>query len=715
MKPIETMLLALAAVVPLAGWGCGAGTERPLPGASGSDDDDDDDVSQDRWTGAAQVRVVDTDGVPVEGAFALQGGAPEEDWVVTHADGLATIGVTDDGVTDRWLVADKVGYTAGGVDLDDELGPVGIQEIVIYPLPDADADNRLYAFQPGGDGSATDTEHCGHCHHTIADDWIDSRHRGSASNPNVWDVYVGGIDVDADTCAERGGWIDAGQQPGVEGGTQERCYLGAGVLPFLHDACGAPGQAACDHPAGAADLEAFGSCGDCHVPAFEGVDPGAIDFARATGVAHDEGVACDLCHKVRSVEVGPAPGRESLVLQRPSEPTKIFGQAFDPITFGPYPDVPIGIMKGAYSPQIRDAGWCSACHQYARAALHPEQDVDPERWPDGLPILETYAEYLASPYEATPDTCQSCHMAELDEESSTYDLTTQGLIPSVSQGWLRALGEVRHHDLAADEADGAGIQMTLDLDGDEVVATVTVRNQHAGHALPTGAPMRQFLVHVTAADAAGVDVPASGGQAIPGDGGWRYRGEFGLDADLVDTSLTLPGQDLADVEIARFIRPTGEWDDYEGPGTGAFDGLSAEDKGQQLHDVIAQRAIVSTTGDTAELDAGVLELLPGDLVYLAGPDDAAGAPGWLYGKTFLDADGDRGVPHYRAVDVAVDNRIAAGGRGVSIHRFPAPQAGDLNVTATLMYRRHRASIAGFYGWEVEDEELVVQSVVYSVE
>ncbi len=715
MKTIETILFALAVAAPLACWGCGSGTERPLPGASGSDDDDDDDHSGARWTGATQVRVIDPDGTPVEGAFALQGGALEEDWVVTDDEGLATLGVTDDGVTDRWLLADKEGYVAGGVDLDDEVGPVGIQDIVIYPLPAPDADNRDYTFQPGGDGSAEDTEFCGHCHRTIADDWVDARHRGSASNPNVWDVYVGGIDADAEACAARGGWIDAGQEPGVAGGTRQRCYLGEGVLPFLHDTCGEPGQSACDHPDGAAELDTFGSCGDCHVPAFEGVEPGEIDFARSVGVAHDDGVACDLCHKVRSVDVGPAPGREALALQRPSEPTKIFGQDFDPITFGPYPDVPIGIMKGAYSPQFRDAGWCSACHQYARDALHPDQGVDPERWPDGLPILETYAEYLASAYEATPDTCQSCHMAELDEESSTYDLTTQGLIPSVSQGWLRALGEVRHHDLAATEADGAGIQMTVELDGDEVVATVTVRNQHAGHALPTGAPMRQFIVRITATDADGLDVLASGGQAIPEDGGWRVRGELGLDADLLDTTLTLPGQELTGVELARFVRPTGVWDDYDGPGTGSFDGLSAEEKGLPLYDVIAQRAVLSIDGDAAELDADVPDLQPGDLVYLGGPDDTAGAPGWLYGKTFLDADGERGVPHYRAVDVTVDNRVAAGERGVSTHRFPAPQSGELTVTATLVYRRHRASIASFYGWEVDDEELVTQDVVYSAE
>ena len=694
--------------------GCGTGTGRPLPSERDDDDLGDDDETFGRWSGSAQVRVVDPDGEPVAGAYALLGGAADEDWEVTDDEGLATVRVDDDGITDRWLVADKEGYTAGGVDLDDELGPTGVSEIVIFPLPDLEEDNLAYAFQPGGTGESPDTSECGHCHRTIADDWSTSNHRGSASNPRVWDVYVGGSDLDAEACAVRGGWMAEGQEPGVAGGSRTRCYVGAGVLRFLHEDCGAEGEDGCDHPDHAADLDTFGSCGDCHVPAFEGAQPGAIDFARSMGVAHDEGVTCDLCHKIRGMTPGPSPGRDgAIALQRPSEPTNIFGQEFDPITFGPYPDVPLGIMKGAYSSRFRDEAWCSACHEYARPALHPDQEVDPERWPDGLPILETYSEYLASAYAATPDTCQGCHMIELDEESSTYDITTQGLTPSVDQGWFRALGEVRHHDFARVETEGYGLQMSLAEEDGAVVATVTVRNNHAGHALPTGAPMRQFVVLVEAADAEGDDVPAIGGQALPEDGGWRHRGEVDLDVSVDGPTLTFAGQAIADVQTARFVRPTATWDDYDGPGTGSFDGLAPEDKGLPIHHVIAERAITAIAADTIDLAEPVEDLQPGDLVYLCDLTDLAGAPGWLYGKTFLDAAGTRGVPHYRAIDLAVDNRIAAGDASTTTHHFPVPEAGDLTVTATLMYRRLRASVAAQYGWELEDEELAVQPVVFS--
>jgi len=625
------------------------------------------------------------------------------------------VSVDDDGITDRWLVADKVGYTTGGVDLDDELGPDGVTEIVITPLPEVGEDNVDYAFQPAGHSASPDTSECGHCHRTIADDWVSSRHSRSANNPYVWDVYVGGTDADEAACAALGGWMAEGQQPGVPDGLLERCYLGAGVLPFLHDACGSAGEQACDHPEAAAALTAFGSCGDCHVPATEGAAPGHIDFARSTGIAHDEGVTCDLCHKVRSVQPGSSPGREAMTLQRPSEPTSIIGQEFDPITFGPYPDVAVGVMKGSYTEQFREDTWCSSCHQYSRPALHPDQLVDPVRWPDGLPILETYEEYLAGNYAGTPDSCQSCHMAQLDEESSTYDITALGLVPSIANGWLRAPGEVRHHHFATTEYEGVTLLVTAEAEDDEVVATVTVRNSYGGHGLPTGAPMRQYIVHVEAVDDDGQGVAASGGQAIPEDGGWRHRGEMDVDAFLDGTSLTLAGQELAEVQTARFVRPTGEWDDHAGPGTGHFDDLAAEDKGLPLYEVLAERTVLSVADDTVEIDAAVPDLLPGDVVYLVGPDDAAGAPGWLYGKTFLDADGVRGVPHYRAVDIVVDNRIAASSSGTSTHRFPAPASGDLTITATLVYRHHRASIASVYGWDVLDEELAVESAVHTAE
>ena len=659
--------------------------------------------------------MVDADGDPVEGAILLTGGALEEEWVLSDADGRATVTVGDDGITDRWVLAGGPELKTRGYDIPEHLGPDGEVEIEILTLPEIADDNPDYAFLPGGDSHAMTSAWCGHCHKTIADEWSVGRHNGSARNSRVWDLYVGGSDLDPATCAALGGWIGEGQEPGVEGGVIERCYLGDGVLPFLHDDCGEQGGDGCDHPDAAAELDTYGSCGDCHSPTRP-EDGGSIDLVRSFEIAHDEGVSCDMCHKIRSVTPGGSPGRDGAIqLQRPSEETDVFGHEFDPITFGPYPDVVGGNMRGTYAPGFREDGWCSACHEYARGALRPDQQVDPVRWPDGLPVKEIWSEYLASPYGGSATTCQTCHMTVLDEESSTYNITELDMIPSPGQGWFRELGEVHHHDLAVSEdmAQVLGLALSLSLDGDELVATATVYNMTAGHAMPTGEPMRQLIVLVEAVDDSGSPIAASGGQAVPDVGGLLVEAELGVGVLLSDLELTFPGVDLPAATAARFVRPTGLWDDYDGPGTASFSGLPAEQKGLPIHTVLGEVALASVNGEVATLAAEAPALEPGDRVYLVEGHDRAGAPGWLYGKVLVDDDGRRGVPHYRAVDIASDNRLASAGSDSSTHRFPAPWPGQtFTVTARLIFRDYAAPVARMYGWDVQDVELAVDDDSY---
>ena len=663
------------------------------------------------------MRVVDENGDPVEGVIVLTGGAPQDEWALSDGDGRATVTVGDDGITDRWILTGGVGLKTTGYDIPEHLGPDGEVEIPIHPLPDVADDNPDYEFLPGGDSHSMTSGWCGHCHKTIADEWSVGRHNRAARNAKTWDLYVGGSDLDPATCAAMGGWIGEGQEPGVDGGVLERCYLGPGVLPFLHDDCGDEGADGCDHPDAVATLDTYGSCGDCHSPTTQ-ADGGAIDMARSFDITYDEGVSCDLCHKIRSVDAGGAPGRDGgIQLQRPSEDTDVFGHEFDPITFGPYPDVVAGNMKGTYNPGMRDADWCASCHEYARGALRPDQQVDPTRWPDGLPISEIWSEYLSSPFGGTPTTCQTCHMTVLDEESSTYDITEMGMIPSPGQGWFRELGEVHHHDLTVSEdmAEALGLNLSLSLDGDDLVATATVTNLTAGHAMPSGEPMRQLMVLVEAADGNGDPVAASGGQAVPDVGGLLAEGELGVGVTLSDLELTFTGQDLPPATAARFVRPTGEWDDYDGPGTASFVGLPAEQKGLPIFEVLGEVALASVSGDNATLVDAAPALQPGDRVYLVEGYDRAGAPGWVYAKTLVDAGGHRGVAHYRAVDMASDNRLAAtGGSGSSTHRFPAPWPGQTTtVTARLIYRDFAAPVARIYGWDVADAELATDDEGYT--
>lgn len=665
------------------------------------------------------VRVLDDVGSPVEAAVVTMGGWSESDWVRTDADGEATIPIVDNGYQEQYLLAGKVGWFSGGTAVDLDALPTVVIDVTLRPLPARD--NLDYAFLPGGDGSSPDTSQCGHCHWTIGDDWAGSSHAKAASSPNVWDVYTGSASSvgDEEMCAEKGGWWAEGQLPGQAGETVERCYLGAGVLPWLHEGCGGPAEPACDHPDIRASLTHFGSCGDCHSPAVDGGIPGEIDLASATGVAF-EGVTCDLCHKVQSVTADTSPGLDGgISLLRSDAPSLLPNLEHEAITFGPYPDVIVPIMNGSYTPQFRDAEWCASCHEYAQPGLHPDETglVNSARWPDGLPIFETWSEFSGSAM-AESLTCQTCHMPPLAEESSTYDMTPRGLEPSVDQGWLREAGEVRHHSFSSDGLGGPSLDIVLALVDGEIEARVTVSNGSAGHAVPTGEPMKQLLVRVSATDAEGAVVTPSGGQVISDMGGYIARGTIGDSVSLTDTTLRFEGLTLPDEGglRVRFARPTGTWVDYAGPGTAGFssDDLTPEDKGIAGTDFVAEVGVSTVEGDTVWLDGPIPVTQAGDQVSLVRSEDDAGAPGWLYAKVLADASGARGVAHYRAVSIVSDNRIAPGGEGTSVHRFPvSADRGEVVVEATLIRRYRGASVADLFDWDRGD--VVLRTVSETVE
>ncbi len=651
-----------------------------------------------------EARVIDVEDAPVEDAYVLMGGWPEARWVQTDADGIAQVQVVDDGWAEQYLLAGKPDSTSGGVRLDFDNLPTEV-EIRIQALPSLD--NSAYHFQPGGDGSSPDTSECGHCHWTIGDDWAGSAHANAASRESTWDIYTGSTrSVSSADCSNRSGWLADGLVPGTPAETQERCYTGQGVLPWLNSQCGHIDQPACDHPDERDTLTAFGSCADCHAPAIDGGVPGQLDLGHAIDVGF-EGVTCDFCHKVQSVTPGARPGLDgAITLLRPSEETFLPNQEYRPLTFGPYPDVIVPIMNGIYTPQFKESEWCSACHEYAQPALHPEQELSQaDRWPDGLPIFETWSEYNASKL-AGQLSCQECHMPALDEESSTYDITPLGLEPSVDQGWVRASGEVRHHGFNREGLGSPTLSMEIsEVDGElEVIATVT--NNAAGHAIPTGEPMKQLLVRIYAQDTTGAEVQASGGHAIPDVGGYRATGILGDTLEIIDGVLTLEDSldESATNLVVRFTRPTGTWEDYTGPGTAAFStpDLTAEDKGLELEEYLGEVEVLSTDGWNLELEADLPDIQMGDRFYVATDGDQAGAPGWLYGKILVDAEGSRGVPHYRAIDVASDNRIAQGNASSFEARFPLLEE-KLTIEAQLIRRDHGAYIAELYGWTTIDE------------
>jgi hypothetical protein len=221
--------------------------------------------------------------------------------------------------------------------------------------------------------------------------------------------------------------------------------------------------------------------------------------------------------------------------------------------------------------------------------------------------------------------------------------------------------------------------------------------------------MRQVIVLVEATlDAS--PISSIGGRAVPDVGGYVASGIIDDCVDVAGRTLTFACADLAGASpsVVRFVHPSGEWDDYAGPGVGWLSDpeRTPAEKGLPVTEVLGEAGIASIVGDTVELDADPPALAPGDVVYLVGEGEHAGAPGWLYAKVLVDRDGNRAVHHYRAVDVASDDRIAATASASSTHRFPAPPPGStLEVTARVVYRRQADAVASVYGWAREDTEI----------
>ena len=224
-------------------------------------------------------------------------------------------------------------------------------------------------------------------------------------------------------------------------------------------------------------------------------------------------------------------------------------------------------------------------------------------------------------------------------------------------------------------------------------------NAGAGHALPTGEPLRQLGLRVEGG--------AIGGHAIPEAGGRLARVPLGDEGPLVGRRLSLD-RALPDATHVRFVRPTGGWDDYPGPGVGWLSDptRSAEDKGLPLLEALGQIAVEHSdpTGLTLADDPPALR--PGDLAYVVAAEQWAGAPGWMWSKTLVDARGEGPVHHGRAADIAHDNRLGPGARSVTLHRFPKPAAGGrLEVVARLIYRRRADAVARAAGADHGDLEL----------
>ena len=660
--------------------------------------------------------IYDVDGNTVADAMVMVGGQPET-MVLTDADGAFSLWFSDNGLGEPAIAAAKIGYRSRGYEFFEPDTPIAITIREARP-----PDNVDYIYQAPGDGFNEMKEDCSHCHTGTVRDFRTSKHAEAANNPLLHDLYAGVSQAyeDAESCEDAGGVWAEGLVPGEPDVAIDKCYLGGGVLPDLNEGCGGVDQPVCDALALASDElpTAFGACADCHAPGMNG-EAGGRDLHDAVGLAYDLGVHCDFCHKVADIDLTAPPGTGGrLVMGRPSEEgSGIF--AWEPIYYGPLIDVPNVVMGGSYQPKFNESTFCAGCHEQNQAALLPGESLDDDRWPDGLPVHSTFSEWSDGPYNQDATQCQFCHMPGNVDATNAVDFATPEE-QSITFGFPREPEDIRRHLFRGplsgeprliDEA--LYVSVALTEAAGTLTASVSVANIGCGHAIPTGEPMRALVLVVEAEGNCGT-LEAVDGMTIHDTGGALAAGVVGdtaaVDGDVVlwpeAAALAEPGQ------VIRAVLPTGDYDDYDGIGLFAGSTLSAADKGLPIDAPGGEAVVLSVDNDALILDAA-LPVASGDLLYLGdawggavdGADalHLAGLPGYTFSRVLLDSSGERHVPHYRAVDMASDNRIAPGGSARTTHTFALPGACvEGAVTATVLYRPLPLKLASERGWSAAD-------------
>ncbi len=204
-------------------------------------------------------------------------------------------------------------------------------------------------------------------------------------------------------------------------------------------------------------------CDRCHAPLRE-VAPGNELVAA-------EGVTCDVCHTIRDARPDP----QGAVLEYDT------GSA---VRYGPLCDREDHYFhKMGCSPLHARSELCGACHLWT---THTSAG-------SSLDVLSTFSDWRDGPYATIDQTCQGCHM----HSSSGEIAVGWGTRASASDhGMFGVDDELRRRAVALD------VSVATAQQGARVVLSLTITNEGAGHAIPTGLPGRRLVASVVMVDAA---------------------------------------------------------------------------------------------------------------------------------------------------------------------------------------------------------------------
>jgi hypothetical protein len=197
-------------------------------------------------------------------------------------------------------------------------------------------------------------------------------------------------------------------------------------------------------------------CLRCHAPLAEITGDWEL-AARRTW----EGVSCDVCHSIVSVDVSSSNPRQVLEIGE--------------VKRGPISDAQSEAHEVAYSPLHATSAVCAGCHQFANS--------------EGTPILTTYTEWQGSGAAKSGKSCQSCHMARVRGD------VVDPKVARVEDARINMHEVPGGHSLdQLHKALSVGIDARHD--GDSLHVEVRIVNKGAGHAVPTGMPGRRVILDV---------------------------------------------------------------------------------------------------------------------------------------------------------------------------------------------------------------------------
>lgn len=257
------------------------------------------------------------------------------------------------------------------------------------------------------EGVFSPSQECGNCHNNIYQDWSNSMHAKAIEDQVFKSDYLYALD---------------------ESGEKIRAY-----------------------------------CLSCHSPTV-----GYTGDIYLKNQISREGINCDFCHSVQSVDLG-----------NPKDPFKVNPGVTE---YGPYRNASSLAHVAAYSELHTQSEFCAGCHQLKNS--------------NGVLVLGTYSEWKQSPYPDKNTECQNCHMPKVLGMPIVDLKVKRSELNMTSHLFLGGHSEINLQHAAT-------LRTELKVEQGKALVTVFVTNAESGHKLPTGMPARKIILQVKLLDKKG--------------------------------------------------------------------------------------------------------------------------------------------------------------------------------------------------------------------